>query len=97
MEMFHLAGTAGSNDRNGNRRCNGIDQFDVKSQIGTVAIDAVEQYFPGAQFFADLCQGDRIQIATFPPALDGALVPALLFTTGSRNGCFYNLMPDRFR
>jgi hypothetical protein len=42
IEVFNYAGSAGGNDRNGNCRCNGIDQLKVKAQIGSVTIDTIE-------------------------------------------------------
>ena len=51
LEMFDPTGAAGCNDRDGDRLCHGIDQFNVKTQVGAVAVDAIEQNFSGTQFF----------------------------------------------
>ena len=94
IKVFFTSGTAGSDDRNGNHRGNGIDQFDVKTHVGAVAVNAVEQYFPGAQFFTDLGQGNGIQVPPLPAAFDCALLPAIRLTAGTRLIRFNNGMLD---
>ena len=47
MKMFNASGAARGYDRNGNSPPDGIDQLNIKTGIGAVPVDAVEQYFSG--------------------------------------------------
>ena len=40
-EMFHLAGTAGGNDRDGDCFTDMLDQLNIKAAVGAVLVNAV--------------------------------------------------------
>jgi hypothetical protein len=53
-----------------------FDQFNIKAAIGTVLINAVQQYLAGTQLLTRLYQLDCVDVASFSAALYGALIPA---------------------
>ena len=79
-EVLNLSGTTGGNDRDGHRFTDMFDQLDVKATIGTVLINAVQQYLTGTQLLTGLYQLDCVDVASFPATFDGALIPADLGT-----------------
>ena len=95
--MLGIAGTTRGDDRNGNTVAHRVDQLQIKSQLGPVPVDTIQQDFSCTQLFADLSQGDRVQVPAFSATLDGALVPAVLLAVGARDGRLDHLVPDRIR
>ena len=57
-----------------------LDQLNIKAAVGTVLINAVQQYLSGTQLLTGLYQLDCVDVASFPTAFDGALIPADLGT-----------------
>jgi hypothetical protein len=54
-----------------------IDQLDVKTGIGAVLINAVEENFPGTELFTGLSQLQGVHVTSFSAAFHGALIPAI--------------------
>lgn len=67
----------GGDHRNGRRRANGIDQFEVETGVRSILIAAIGPYLSPAQLFLDLLAGDGIRLPVFSPVLDGALLEAM--------------------
>jgi hypothetical protein len=57
-----------------------LDQLNIKAGIGTVLINAVQQYLTGTQLLTGLYQLDCVDVASFPAAFYGTLIPAVLGT-----------------
>ena len=53
-----------------------LDQFNIKTAIGAVLINAVEQNFTGTQLLTGLYQLDGVDVSSFTAAFYGALIPA---------------------
>jgi len=77
QEVVGTARPTGGNNRDGHRRTHRVDQFQVKTRVGAVLINAIQQNLPSSQLLADLGQGDRVHRSSLATALDGALVPAV--------------------
>ncbi len=73
--MLHLAGTTGSDHRDGDIVPDVVDQFNIKAAIGTVLINAVEKNFPCTVLFTGLCKLQGINNSSFSTAFYGALIP----------------------
>jgi hypothetical protein len=54
-----------------------LNQLDVKTAIGTVLINAVQQDLTGTQLLTRLYQLLGVDVASFAAAFDGALIPSL--------------------
>ena len=76
--MLNLAGNAGGNDRDGARVSDMFNQLNVKTAIGTILINAVQEYRTVTEFLTRLYQLLGGDVASFTTALDGALIPYLL-------------------
>jgi len=51
-------------------------KLDIKTAISTVPINAVQQYLSGTELLTGLYQLLGVDVASFPAAFDGALIPA---------------------
>ena len=52
------------------------DQFMIKTAVGPILVYTVEEYFSCAKQLTGLGQLYRVDVASFPAAFDGALIPA---------------------
>ena len=55
-EVLNLSGTAGGYDRDGYVVTDVVDQLNIKTAIGTILINAVEENFPGTELLTGLCK-----------------------------------------
>jgi hypothetical protein len=84
--VLYTPGTAGGNHRDGDCFTDMLNQLYVKTAIGTVLINAVQQDLTGTQLLTRLYQLDCVDVSSFAAAFDGALIPAV---PGTENGKFF--------
>jgi len=53
IKMFDTPGSAGRDYRNGHGISNQIDQLNVKSRVGPILINTIQQYLPGSKLFTN--------------------------------------------
>jgi hypothetical protein len=66
-----------------------LNQFNIKTAVSTILINAVEKDLTGTKLLTRLYQPDCVDVSSFTAAFDGALIPA---DSGTENENFITFM-----